>query len=54
MSYLYPKPSKYVSRNVKVEVDLSKYATRADLKRVAGVDKLIQQQSFSLFKSLGG
>ena len=37
MSKCFPK-SKSVGVNVKVELDLSNYATRADLKNATGVD----------------
>ena len=37
MSEYFPKP-KSLGANVKVESDLSNYATKADLKNVAGVD----------------
>ena len=37
MSEYFPK-SKSLGANVKVELDLSNYATKIDLKNVAGVD----------------
>ena len=37
MSEYFPKP-KSLGGNVKVESDLSNYATKADLKNAAGVD----------------
>ena len=37
MSEYFPEP-KSLGRIVKVELDLSNYATKADLKNVAGVD----------------
>ena len=37
MSEYFPKP-KSLGANVKVELDLSKYTTKADLKNVTGVD----------------
>ena len=37
MSEYFPKP-KSLGRNVKLELDLSNYATKADLKNAAGVD----------------
>ena len=36
MSEYFPKPN-YLKANVKVELDLSNYATKADLKNVTGV-----------------
>ena len=39
MSEYFPKP-KSLGANVKVELDLSNYATKADLKNAAGVDTL--------------
>ena len=38
MSQYYPKPFDRSSGNVKVELDLSSYATKAHLKGAAGVD----------------
>ena len=38
MSQYYPKPFDRFSGNVKVELDLSSYATKAHLKGAAGVD----------------
>ena len=38
MSEYFPKP-KSLGANVKVELDLSNYATKADLKNATGVDK---------------
>ena len=37
MSEYFPKP-KSLGRNVILELDLSNYATKADLKNAAGVD----------------
>ena len=39
MSQFFPKP-KYSGANVKVELDLSNYARKADLKNATGVDTL--------------
>ena len=39
MSEYFPKP-KSLGANVKVELDLSNYATKADLKNATGVDTL--------------
>ena len=39
MSKYFPKP-KSLGENVKIELDLSSYATKADLKNQAGVDTL--------------
>ena len=39
MSEYFPKP-KSLAANVKVELDLHNYATKADLKNAAGIDKL--------------
>ena len=38
MSEYFPKP-KSLGENVRVELDLSNYGTRADLKSATGVDK---------------
>ena len=37
MSEYFPKP-KPLGENMKVELDLSKYATKADLKKTTGVN----------------
>ena len=37
MSEYFPKPT-FLGENVKVELDLSNYATKSDLKNVIGVD----------------
>ena len=39
MSEYFPKP-RPLGGNVKVQLDLSNYATKADLKKAAGVDTL--------------
>ena len=39
MSKYFPKP-KFLGENVKIELDLSSYTTKADLKNWAGVDTL--------------
>ena len=36
MSEYFPKP-KYLGANVQVQLDLSNYATKADLKNAAGI-----------------
>ena len=36
MSEYFPKP-KYLGANVRVQLDLSSYATKADLKNAAGI-----------------
>ena len=38
MSEYFPEPQSF-GRTVKVELDLSNYATKADLKNASGVDK---------------
>ena len=38
-SQYFPKPYKCSCRNVKVELDLSNYTTKNDLKGTAGVDR---------------
>ena len=38
MSRFFPKPRKPFGRNIKVKVDLSSYATKADIKNVSHVD----------------
>ena len=38
MSHYSPKPNKSFGRNINVKVDLSGYATKADLKNATGID----------------
>ena len=38
MSQYFPKPYRSFEGNVKVELDLSSYATKAELKKATGVD----------------
>ena len=38
MSHYFPKPNKSFGRNINVKVDLSGYATKADLKTATGID----------------
>ena len=38
MSQYFPKPYRSFGGNVKVELDLSSYATKTELKNAAGVD----------------
>ena len=38
MSQYFPKPFRSIGRNIKVKVDLSNYARKIDLKKVAHVD----------------
>ena len=38
MSKYYPKPYKPFGRGIKVKVDLSNYATKADIKNISNVD----------------
>ena len=38
MSKYYPKPYKPFGRGIKVKVDLSNYATKADIKNISHVD----------------
>ena len=38
MSQYFPKPHNRFSGNVKVELDLSNYATKTDLNRETGID----------------
>ena len=38
MSHDFPKPNKSFGRNINVKVDLSGYATKADLKNATGID----------------
>ena len=38
MSKLYPKPYKSFGKNINVKVDLSNYATKADIKNISHVD----------------
>ena len=39
MCEYFPKP-KFLGTNVKIELDLSNYATKADLKNITGIDTL--------------
>ena len=52
MSEYFPKP-KSVVKNVKVELDLSNYATKADLKNATAVDtsKFTKKVDFANLKS---
>ena len=47
MSQYFPKPYEAFSGNIKVKVDLSNYATKADIKNILHVD------SFALKTNLG-
>ena len=38
MSKYYPKPYKHFRRVIKVKLDLSSYATKADVKNISHVD----------------
>ena len=38
MSYYFPKPFRNFGRNINVKVDLSDYATKADIKNILHVD----------------
>ena len=38
MSKYFPKPYKPFSKNINVEVDLSNYETKADIKNISHVD----------------
>ena len=38
MSQYFPQPYEHSSGNMKVELDLYNYATKADLKRAKGID----------------
>ena len=38
MSQYFPKPFRSIGRNINVNVDLSNYATKTDLKKVTHVD----------------
>ena len=48
MSKYYPKPYKPFGRGIKVKVDLSNYATKADIKNISNVDT----SSFALKSNL--
>ena len=41
MSQHFPKPYEAFSGNIKVKVDLSNYATKADIKNISHVDTQI-------------
>ena len=47
MSQYFPKPFRNLGRNINVKVDLSKYATKTDLKNVTPVN----YSSFALIAS---
>ena len=38
MSQYFPKPFRSIGRNINVKVDLSNYATKADIKNISHVD----------------
>ena len=38
MSQYFPKPFKNFGRNINVKVDISNYATKADIKNISHVD----------------
>ena len=38
MSQYFPKPFRSFGRNINVKVDLSNYATKADIKNISNVD----------------
>ena len=48
MSQYFPKPYEAFSGNIKVKVDLSNYATKADIKNISHIDT----SSFALKKNL--
>ena len=48
MSQYFPKPFRSFGRNINVKVDLSNYATKADIKNISHVDT----SSFALKASL--
>ena len=48
MSQYFPKPFRSFVRNINVKVDLSNYATKADIKNISHVDT----SSFALKKNL--
>ena len=52
MSEYFPKQT-YIERRVKVELELSKYATKADLKNTTGADtsKFAKQVDLASLKS---
>ena len=50
MSQYFPKPFRRIGRNINVNVDLSNYATKTDLKKVTHVDT----SSFALKTNLSG
>ena len=50
MSHYFPKSFRSFGRNVNVEVDLSSYATKSDLKTVTHVDT----SNFALKANLAG
>ena len=48
MSQYFPKPFRSFGRNINVKVDLSNYATKADIKNISHVDT----SSFALKSNL--
>ena len=45
MSQYFPKPFETVGRDINTKVDLSNYATKADLENATGIDSLIHSNS---------
>ena len=50
MTWYFPKPYESFGRDINVKVDLSNYATKADVENISLVDTL----SFVLKSNLGG
>ena len=52
MSQYFPKPCRSFEGNVKIELDLSRYATKAELKNATGVDtsKLTAKSDLAILK----
>ena len=53
MSQCFPKPYRAFEGNVKVELDLSSYATKTDLTKATGIDtsKLAAKSDFASLKA---
>ena len=50
MTWYFPKPYESFGRDINVKVDLSNYATKADVKNIS----LVDTSSFALKSNLGG
>ena len=52
MSQYFPRPNRAFGGEINVKVDLSNYATKADLKNTTGIDtSILTSKSFNQFKN---